>query len=262
MPTRDVLIVDPNQAFAQILQENLQESGAYVVSVASSGSAAVGMTAAGSFHIAIVDTLVSDTDPASLLAALRERDPHLHVAMIPPFGEELPDELTALDIQGVLHKPFIPGRLVSLVQSFLQRKVLTAPPSRADVLRGRLGELQPLLDTFCGEVSARAMALICQGELVTYAGQAPYGEGLPLVGLVEDSLEVSGRLATFFGEERGHLALLSFVGERLGLYALCFHEDLVLVVAPGDGVPQGVVHLAIRRVAASISEALDARPQP
>ena len=260
MPTRNVLIVDPNAAFAEILRESLEQVGAYAVSVAGTGESAMELARGNAFHLAVIDTMLVDMGPSDLLAALREVDPYLHIAFIPPFGEELEQDLALLDIQGVLHKPFIPRKLDHLVQSFLRQEVVTAPPSRADVVRGYIDEIQPLAEDFGHEVSAQVVALICQEELILYVGLPPYEQGDPLVRLILDNFEVSDRLAAFFGEPDGHFELTSYVGDKLSLYALSFDDDLVLAVVPGDKIPPGVVHLAIKRVVEGISDLLGAEP--
>jgi CheY-like chemotaxis protein len=256
VPTRNVLIVDPNHNFSQILHENLEQAGSYVVTTASSGAEAAEITHEGAFDLAILDTMLQDVAPQDLLFALREIDPYLRIAFIPPFGEELDSALAELDIQGILSKPFIVRRLDSQIQSFLQQEVLTAPPSRADSLRERMDEIRPLLDGLDREVSSQIIALICDRELVFYVARPPYDDEDALVPLIEDSFEVSARLAAFLGEEKDHLHLTSYVGERLSLYALSFADGLVVVTVPGEHVPPGVVHLGIKRVVEEISELL------
>jgi CheY-like chemotaxis protein len=256
VPTRNVLIVDPNHDFSQILQENLEQAGSYVVTTASSGEGAIEITGEGTFHLAILDTMLQDVTPRDLLNALREKDPYLRIAFIPPFGEELDGILAELDIQGILNKPFIASRLDNQIQSFLRQEVLTAPPSRADSLRERTDEIRSLLDGLDREVSSQITALICDRELVFYIARPPYEDEDALVPLIEDSFEVSARLAGYLGEEKDHLHLTSYVGERLSLYALAFADGLVVVTVPGEHVPPGVVHLGIKRVVEEISELL------
>lgn len=257
MPTRNVLIVDPNHDFSQILQQNLEQAGSYLVTTASSGAEAVEMTGEGTFHLAILDTMLQDVEPRGLLNSLREIDPYLRIAFIPPFGEELDSTLAELDIQGILNKPFIARRLDDQMQSFLRQEVLTAPPSRADVLRERMDEIRPLLDALDREVSSQITALICDRELVFYVARPPYEDENALVPLIEDSFEVSARLARFLGKEEDHLHLTSYVGERLSLYALTFADGLVVVTVPGEHVPPGVVHLGIKRVVEEMSGLLE-----
>ena len=59
MPTRNVLIVDPNAAFSQILQESLEQVGGYAVSVANTGQAAVALVQRETFDLALVDVLLA-----------------------------------------------------------------------------------------------------------------------------------------------------------------------------------------------------------
>jgi CheY-like chemotaxis protein len=256
VPTRNILVVDPNTAFAEILQESLEQAGAYTVSVAPTGESATALVQGETFDLAVIDTLLADMGPSDLLATLRQVDPYLRVAFIPPFGEELDQGLASLDIQGILHKPFIAYRLDDLVQSFLRQEVVTAPPSRADVVRGYTDRILPLMEDLHHEVSAQVAALICQEELIVYIGQPPYEQGEPLVHLILDNFEVSNRLAAFFGEPDGHFDLTSYVGDKLSLYALAFDQDLALVAVPANSIPPGVVHLAIKRVVEGISRLL------
>ncbi len=256
MPTRRVLILDLNTDFADILRDGLEQAGKFVISIASTGQMAVEAMRGAKYDLAIIDAAVSDVSPAGLLERLRELDPYIHIVFMPLFGKELDDSLAALDIQGILYKPFFVKQLEEQVPFFLKRKVLTAPPTRVDQVRARAHEILLLLTEFSREVSAKIVALICQDELITYLGRAHDEGGETLVQLILDNLEVANQLATFLGEPDGYFELYSYVGKTVSLYALAFDEDLSLVTVPGNGIPPGVVRLQIKRVVEKMSALL------
>ena len=257
VPTRRILILDPRPVFADILREGIEQAGQYVVSVAATGEMALRVLQRDSYHLAIIDVAVRDVAPADLLVELRKIDPYLHVVFIPSFGQELADPLAALDIQGVLHKPFFTNQLDRQIRGFLQKKVITAPPTRTERLREQLDWIEPMLVTFFQELSAELVALVCQEEWIVCLGNVPHMCDDTLLELLEENLQVSGRLAALLGETGQRFELLSFVGRTASFYVLPFDQEVALVAVPGNGVPQGVVHLHIKRVVESLSSLLE-----
>ncbi|RLC63044.1 MAG: hypothetical protein DRI48_08875, partial [Chloroflexi bacterium] len=110
-----ILIVDSNAAFAAILQEGLEQNGEYHTTVAASGDEALEALATDEFDLAIVDLGLTDPDGITLAHALRERQADLRLMLIPLMGEQIPSELSDLNVQGILPKPFffpeLPGRI-------------------------------------------------------------------------------------------------------------------------------------------------------
>jgi DNA-binding response OmpR family regulator len=256
MPTRRVLILDSNTDFADILRDGLELAGKFVVSVVPTGHMAVQAVRDNEVDLAIVDVAVSDISPGGLLEQLRELDPYIRIVFVPPFGQELEDTLAALDIQGVLHKPFFVGRLAEQIAAFLKKKVLTAPPTRVEQVCAQIPAIKPLLAEFSREISAEMVALICRDELVTYLGRSHETRENKLVQLILDSLERADMLAGLLGETDGHFDLHSFVGKTTSLYAIKFDRDLSIVAILGSGIPPGVVHLQIKRVVEELTALL------
>jgi predicted regulator of Ras-like GTPase activity (Roadblock/LC7/MglB family) len=63
----------------------------------------------------IVDMGLSDVEPIRLVKAIREAKPSMRVMLIPLLGQQGPDELQDVDIQGILPKPFFVGNLPDIV---------------------------------------------------------------------------------------------------------------------------------------------------
>ncbi len=132
----NILIVDGDEAFATILKEGLETDKTYKATIATSGEEALQAVVEKPFDMAIVDMGLSDIGGTTLVKAIREAKPNMRVMLIPLFGEELDSEAAALDIQGVLTKPFFMGDLPEKIQVALSRPVrgvMPPPPSQAPV---------------------------------------------------------------------------------------------------------------------------------
>jgi CheY-like chemotaxis protein len=234
MPTRRVLILDSNIDFANILRDGLEQSGTFLVFVASTGRAAVEAVRDNRVDLAIVDVAVAGMSPAGLLEQLRELDPYIRIVFVPPFVGQLAEQIT----------------------SFSKKKVLTAPPTRVERVGAQIPRVKPLLAEFSREISAEMVALFCQDELITYLGRSHETCEKTLVQLILDNLESASRLAALLGEADGHFDLHSFVGKTTSLYAVTFDQDLSIVAVLGSGVPPGVVHLQIKRLVEDLSAVL------
>jgi predicted regulator of Ras-like GTPase activity (Roadblock/LC7/MglB family) len=62
-----------------------------------------------------VDMGLPDVKPVMLVKAIREAKPSMRLMLIPLFGQELPEDLQNVAIQGILPKPFFVGDLPRLV---------------------------------------------------------------------------------------------------------------------------------------------------
>ncbi len=265
MPTRRILILDRNPGFAHILAQGLQRLPGYQVSSVHSGALAWqavhdAIERQEAFHLLILDVSLTDMSPSDLVTQLRDQDPYLRVVLVPPFGQELSRDLAALDIQGVLPKPFFVHQLKAQVRSFFERPVVTAPPTRVERLQGRLSTIQPLLQHLADETSARLAGLICQGEWVAFIGAGSPDQQTLLAQLVREHLAVSRRLAVYLDEQNGRFDLLSCVGQEHSLYVLPLDDQVSLIVAPGGRVPLGVAHLHIKRAVEGLTPVLKSEP--
>jgi CheY-like chemotaxis protein len=113
--THSILVVDGDDAFATILKEGLETTGEYQVATVQAGGDALESVVERPFDMVIVDMGLSDVEPTRLVRAIREAKPSMRLMLIPLFGQQVPDELQDLDIQGFLPKPFFVGDLPDVV---------------------------------------------------------------------------------------------------------------------------------------------------
>jgi DNA-binding NtrC family response regulator/predicted regulator of Ras-like GTPase activity (Roadblock/LC7/MglB family) len=128
-----ILVVDPDEAFGQMMKMMLEMNGAYAGEAVTSGAAAVTFVQQQQPALVIIDLNVSDIAIPQLITQLRQLAPTLRLMLI-PLGDELPPELQALPIQGVLTKPVFIGDLGELIANALGAEVkqlveLPPPPS-------------------------------------------------------------------------------------------------------------------------------------
>jgi predicted regulator of Ras-like GTPase activity (Roadblock/LC7/MglB family) len=81
---------------------------------------------------------LTDMSPVKLVQAIREAKNGMRIMMIPLIGQDLPEKIKTLDINGILTKPFFVGDLPDLIdQATGQRKSIThtrpAPAAAAPV---------------------------------------------------------------------------------------------------------------------------------
>jgi len=113
--THSILVVDGDDAFATILKEGLETTGEYRVATAQAGGDALESVVEQPFDMVIVDMGLSDVEPIRLVKAIREAKPSMRLMLIPLLGQQPPDELEDVEIQGILPKPFFVGDLPDIV---------------------------------------------------------------------------------------------------------------------------------------------------
>ena len=116
----DILVVDPNEAFATLLTEELRRQDHQVVS-ALSYDEALGVAQSRSVDLALIDMGLNGPGAVALAQGLREVRPQLRLVFIPLIGEELAPEVGQLIVyQGVLPKPFFLPELPDRIDQALQ----------------------------------------------------------------------------------------------------------------------------------------------
>lgn len=115
-----ILVVDPNEAFATLLQEELQRHQ-YEVLRASGPSDALACARSARLDLALIDMAVEDPGAVVLGQGLRQLHPGLRLVLIPIMGETiLPDVAASLAVQGVLPKPFFLPELPERIETALR----------------------------------------------------------------------------------------------------------------------------------------------
>jgi DNA-binding response OmpR family regulator/predicted regulator of Ras-like GTPase activity (Roadblock/LC7/MglB family) len=132
MAAPNILVVDPDEGFGFMLKEGLQNTGQYSATWVHTGGDALQAVVERSFDLVIIDIAVSDMPPPQLVQAIRDAKNGIKIMMIPMMGQDLPDRLKKLEINGVLPKPFFVGDLPNLIDEALgrpKRRSLTPVPT-------------------------------------------------------------------------------------------------------------------------------------
>ncbi len=131
MTTPNILVVDSDEGFGNMLKGGLNSSGYYQAECVHSGRAAVMFLKATPCDLVIIDMALDDVSPIKLVRAIRKAKPKLRVMLIPLMGQTLPEKVTtALEINGILTKPFFVGDLPDVVNKALgiEASQLTSVP--------------------------------------------------------------------------------------------------------------------------------------
>lgn len=115
MATANILVVDSDEGFGFMLKEGLQNSGHYTAKCVHTGGDALQAVVEETFDLVIIDMGLADMPPATLVHAIREAKNGMRIMMIPLIGQDLPKDIKAIDINGILTKPFFVGDLPDLI---------------------------------------------------------------------------------------------------------------------------------------------------
>lgn len=122
MAVPNILVIDSDEGFGNMLAEGLINSGYYQAKCVHTGSNALEAVVEEQFDLVVIDMGLTDMSPITLVQAIREAKSGMRIMMIPLMGQELPDLVKALNINGVLTKPFFVGDLPDLINQALGRR--------------------------------------------------------------------------------------------------------------------------------------------
>jgi len=131
MTLPNILVIDSDEGFGNMLKDGLVNSGHYRARCVHSGSNALEAVVEDHFDLVIIDMALTDMSPITLVQAIREAKSNLRIMMIPLIGQDLPEQVNTLNINGTLTKPFFVGDLPDMVNKALGRQ--TAPASSGPV---------------------------------------------------------------------------------------------------------------------------------
>ncbi|MFP4394017.1 MAG: response regulator [Anaerolineales bacterium] len=117
-----VLVVDPNEAFATLLSEELKRQG-YNVSLCGSGEEALQIARENLPDLSLLDMALEDPGAIALAKQLREIEAEMRIMLIPLMGEDLSPQAASISVQGVLPKPFFLPELPDRVEAALNAPV-------------------------------------------------------------------------------------------------------------------------------------------
>jgi CheY-like chemotaxis protein/predicted regulator of Ras-like GTPase activity (Roadblock/LC7/MglB family) len=270
-----ILIVDGNESFATMLKEELESFGAYQAIVTTRGTEALDVLGGDQVDLAIVDMGLEDMDGPTLVQSLRQSRPGLRIVLIPIFGQELAEEERALEVQGILPKPFFVGDLPDLIQEALTRPWETEPEPAAEMLieaapdpdpeplpaskatareRFTARDVDGLLEELFREIRAEAVIFTRDAELIAHAGNVTRQRAQELTGLTAKSLNAAHKIAAFLGEPADCFEQCTLEGSEYSVYSLSVASDAVLSVALSARTPVGIVRYNLRRTADALTQ--------
>jgi CheY-like chemotaxis protein len=261
MAKANILVVDSDEGFGFMLKEGLQNSGHYNAKWVHSGGEALHAVVEEAFDLVIIDMGLADMAPARLVQAIREAKNTVRIMMIPLIGQDLPDKIKSLQINGILTKPFFVGDLPDLIdQATGQRRnpaqarpappppqPAAPPPSRpTPVNAGAATKTAPVESGIMVEESSALPFIIVPQETVSFL-RANETEILRLLDdlnrevraeaiLLIAGLELISQAGMRSRAQCQELTLLvaqssqaaaqaaSFLGERAGRFAQSLHE--------------------------------------
>lgn len=270
--TRSILIVDSNVGFATMLEESLERDGNYRAIVAHRGSEALNVVSKESLDLAIIDLGLDATDGldgAMVARRIRQEQSDLRLVLIPLQGDVLPAEVSDLDVQAVLPKPFFLPDLPYLIEEALSQPVRESrqpidfvPPNGladrpisaedpAERPQQWAGAAFRDLELLARETNAEAVLLIRQGKILSSVGTVSPEVLEKLAQGIEESYRSSNRIAEALGREQ-HCFEQSLQGDQYLLYSLMIHGGVILSAALPTHVPLGIVRHRVRATARQI----------
>jgi REP element-mobilizing transposase RayT/CheY-like chemotaxis protein len=218
-----VLVVTPTPGFGALIQQTLEESGRYQVTLTDRPDEAVSRAGSIVFNLCILDLSEEavasgegereETSPAvamsDLSKLLRERLPALRVVIVPPENNPESPAAAASAADGTLTKPFYLPDLLDTLDEVLQPRpagmgsVAPARPAEAAETGVQPGQPAPSADRpeapawlvdvsraarhlarLSMEAAAQAALIVSNGELWAYAGELPQQAAQELAGTV------------------------------------------------------------------------------
>ena len=262
-----VLIVDPDQPFAEMLRQGLSETGDIEATAVTSGSKAIKATTTTDYDLVIVDMGLTDIEGSLLIRTLRQDHPSLSVMIIPLMGDSIPNDLTDVDIQGTLSKPFFLPELPDLIRTALANGPAGAPkkkstpeptpkptpePTRKRTAAPiRVDGIQPLLARLAQETGAQAIIVTNDNKLVTHVSRLPDEEVSSLATVIYESWHTSTRVAEILGKEQVRFEQ-SIQGGEYVLYSLALSNEMILSVVIDGSVPLGMIRHRAKETAEEI----------
>jgi len=253
----EILIVDQDEAFATMLQESLEASGAYKATRVTSADEALQAVVEGNFDLAIIDLGLEDIDAVTLIRAIREAKPRLRLMLIPLVGEELPPEVQELNVQGVLPKPFFIGDLQQRIESALKKPVGRRAILRRKPSKRRKVDLYQVLSRLQEEMGAEALLLMNQDGLMAYAGDLGEEQAGNLSSLMVKISSPLSEMAHLLGEEDFQQHLCE--GKRYRLYTFALPGGNMLSIILRQDTPLGMVRYHARQAIEELTSKLGER---
>ena len=115
-----VLVADGDLAFATILREALEATGDYTVTAVPTAGAALDAVRDRPFDMVILDSALADVPLTAVIETVRATWPAIRDMLLPRANNRIPAELRAVEVQGLLPKPFFVEDLPTVVRHAME----------------------------------------------------------------------------------------------------------------------------------------------
>lgn len=275
-----ILAVAADEAFAKMLKEGLESLGPHKVDIRRSESEAVAIVTRQQIDLTIIDADLEDADPVGLVRSIRQMRPDMPVMWMPFLGSDLSDEMMAVDVQGILTKPFFMEDLPGCIEAALAQsqaeplapapsdvvdteaaqvisapaETMSRPPEFDDVLSDP-HSVQRRLDSLVQSLSAESAVVISRkGRLLAWAGFAGHRAADELARVLVAELEAANSVAAVVGERSGRFANCVFEGDESRLFSMSIPDKgMILSVVLKTDTPLGTVRYQVKQAAADLN---------
>ncbi|HET7011075.1 MAG TPA: transposase [Anaerolineales bacterium] len=240
--TIDLLVVDSDRAFGELIRQSLEATGLYRVHAATTGDEGLALAEKHPLRLAIIEIGKLDVAAQDWLRSARQANPRMSVYAIPPSTGSL--EPPELEVDGVFPKPFYLPDLPRLVSDAVglppeaSRPLPFGPPQPSSERQSEPepewlsepAQAQETLTLAVMPTPARAAALIRNDRL--WALTIPPDSGLnrnqlaPLLSTASD-VHTRGSLTRFYrppGQKEDFVAYVTPVSRELALVVLFGRE--------------------------------------
>jgi len=268
-----VLIVDSNKAFATMLQESLEQEGQYRATAAGSGDEALQAISAEAFDLAIVDLGLDGSDGTVVARELRQQQSDLCLMLIPLEGEEVPEALADISIQGTLTKPFFLPDLPDCIEKALEEPIVSVEPSEPaepaepeEIIEQTAEEdfedfqgiedfdvpkIAGELKRLSREINADAVILTRGEDVIASAGRIQADKLNELAQVVAKCWRTSVRMAQILGREQRRFEQ-SVEGGEYVFYSLAIAEEVILSMAMRTKTRLGIIRHQAKKSAKAL----------
>ena len=111
----NILIVDSDKGFSTILTEGLNTHPDFKAVASHSGTRALKYMTEKPVDLVIIDMGISDIPPVKMVEVIKANTTDVAIMIVPLMGQEAPEAVKKLGINGVIPKPFFVGDLPKLV---------------------------------------------------------------------------------------------------------------------------------------------------
>jgi CheY-like chemotaxis protein len=256
-----ILIVDDERGLARVLRTSLEmlERG-YIVRDVPSGEEALLEIGRAEFDLLVCDYWLPGMSGLELIERVRQRDPDTKTLLITGHNIEFDDQIEALGIIEVLHKPIEVEYFIEVVQ-----RALYGEPDIAPVIGTELGPIPEFdkamalshLSSLQIDLGASAVVLVDRtGQTIIESGLLDSGLRFDrLSALLAHNLTATTDIAACLGAQTPS-ALHYYEGDLYDVYALSVgaHFFMVMVFPSGSQNRMGPVMRYGKRAATGLLE--------